>query len=499
MPRFRLKTPVQIRMPSERDSLRGSRRSPALGAAFLAAQTLSLNAISLFTTAFIVRQLGPLQYGEWAAAASLAAAHLVITNVGLRTLFVRDVARRPEDAADLLAEQLGLRLALGALAGAIAIVVCVLVGYPPVVTACMVVGCVWILLSVVGSTLGDVLQAMERFGTYSAVGVVSGLAVTTASVVAVLAGSGPIALSVAYLAQPVVSVWLLGREARRHVRLGVRWDWQSAKRLLKESRVLGASAVAAAAGDRAVQLLVPAVVGLEAFGVFSAGTIVADRLGNVPDAVATAFYPWVSRAAVEPGQSNGEPASSMLTIGLAACVPMAVVGAYLARPIARTLLPHDSQVGASVIQVTMLALPLLALSTGMSFCLQAAGRHNTAARVGIGASLFSVALSALCVTMSGTVGASWALVARPAILALALAPVFHATFPGALRRLPLFRILISSAGLAALCHLTRDRHVVIAVGSSLASVGVYAAGLMAMRVFSVSDVFRLLSRTGDQR
>src|SRR4029450_3999996 len=77
---------------------------------------LRLNALGLFATAYIIRRLGPLQYGEWATAAALASAHLVVTNAGLRTIFVRDLARLPERAADLLAVQLALRIALGLLA-----------------------------------------------------------------------------------------------------------------------------------------------------------------------------------------------------------------------------------------------------------------------------------------------------------------------------------------------------------------------------------------------
>ena len=485
-------------MTSVRDSPVGPRRSPALGAAFLAAQTLSLNAISLLSTAFIVRKLGSLRYGEWATAAALAAAHQVITNIGLRTLFVREVARRPAAAGELLTQQLGLRLGLGVLACASAMTVCLLVGYPPVVLTCMAVGCVGILLSVVGTTLGDVLQALERFGAYSIVGVVSGLAVTAASVVAVLAGGGAVALTIAYLTQPLVSACLLWSQARWHVHLVSRWNWASAKRQLIEARFLGANSVASAAADNAVGLLVPAIVGLERFGVFSAGTIVADRLRTIPDAVGTAFYPSVSRSAAQSREAGERSVVSMLTIGIAACAPMAIAGVYVARPIAAILLPHDVLAGQMVIQVTVLALPLTALAIAMLYSLQAAGHYDTAARLGIGASLVSVVTSAACVVTAGTTGASWAFVAKPAILAVALIPAFHKVFPRALARPPWVRILIASSALAAICHLARNRNIVGAMAYSAAGFGVYGAGLLAMRVFSVSDLFGLLSRT-DQR
>jgi O-antigen/teichoic acid export membrane protein len=470
------------------------RSGPALGAAFLAAQTLSLNAISLLTTAFIVRRLGSLHYGEWVTASSLASTHLVITNVGLRTLFVREIARRPGDAADLLANQLGLRLALGVVAAASAFTVCLLLGYPPIVMACMAVGALWIVLSVIGSTLGDLLQARERFGAYSAAGLAAGFAVTAASVVAVAAGSGPLGLTFAYLAQPIVSVSLLWREVSRQVPVQARWNWSEARKLLRNARVLGASSVATAAGDRAVLLLVPALVGLESFGVFSAGTIIADRLGAIPDAVATAFYPRVARAAVESSAAVEESTAAMLTVGMAACLPMAIASVYLAGPIAAILLPHDAVAGASVIRITVLGLPLLALATAMSYGLQAAGRHDTAARLGIGASMTTVVVSAVAVAMAGTGGASWALVARPAILAVALAHAFHGTFPGTLRRLPWLRMCVAAAALAATCQLIRHVEFLETLAAVIAGLAAYVAVLLVFRVFAISDLTGLVSR-----
>src|SRR4029453_1889088 len=117
----------------------------AVGGAFIAAQCLALNAVGLFTTAYIIRCLGPLQYGQWATAAALVSAHLLITNAGLRTIFVRDVARRPERARELLAVQLALRITLAGIAAACAMAVATLLGYPAVVIACTAVGCVSML------------------------------------------------------------------------------------------------------------------------------------------------------------------------------------------------------------------------------------------------------------------------------------------------------------------------------------------------------------------
>jgi O-antigen/teichoic acid export membrane protein len=472
----------------------GAGRHPVWGGVWLTAQFLALNAIGLFSTAYIIRGLGAEQYGQWATAAALASAHQLVTNVGLRPIFVRNIARHPERADDLLAEQLGMRMVLGALAAVFAMIVCVLLRYPPVVLACMAIGCVWIMLSVISSTLGDVLQALEKFGSYAAIALISGLAVTAVSVVAVYQGCGPIGLTVAYLATPAVNVWLQWRIARRHVRVRVRWRPARMRALLRESRVVGASQVAAAVRDRAEPLLVPRIAGLEAFGIFSAGTIVADRLGNVPDAICTAFYPRISRAA----EGRSSPAlertvTSMLTIGLAASVPLAVVGAYLAQSISEILLPTSSETCRRVIEISVWTVPLLAMSLGMSFSLQAAGHHDLVARFGLRATVISAALSIALIASAGITGATWSLLARPGIVAVTLLPSFRRTFPSALAHVPFARIFLSAAALASIWLLADRDHIWPAVASAVVGMGAYGAALLACRVFPLSAVARLFS------
>src|SRR5204862_136625 len=98
--------------------------------------------------------------------------------------------------------------------------------------------------------------------------------------------------------------------------------------------------------DRAEQLIIPAVLGLKNLGLFSAGTIVADRLGYVPDAVGTAFYPLVSRAAASDARSAPiDAARHMLTLGLAACVPTAGLTVYLGALLAMRVFSVSDVVG----------------------------------------------------------------------------------------------------------------------------------------------------------
>src|ERR1044071_9217231 len=98
-------------------------------AVFIIGQSLFLNVLSIPATAYIVHRLGPFGYGQWAIAASLVAASGVLSNFGLRTLFSRDVAQNPANAAKGLAHQLGLRAFLTMGAFLLALGFCLAMGY----------------------------------------------------------------------------------------------------------------------------------------------------------------------------------------------------------------------------------------------------------------------------------------------------------------------------------------------------------------------------------
>src|SRR4051794_8718731 len=92
-----------------------------VNAVWVIAQQMLVNVIGVPAAAYIIRSLGPLQYGQWATAISLVAAAQAFCRLGLSTLFVRSIAQEPENAREALADQLGLRGLLGSLAGLSAI------------------------------------------------------------------------------------------------------------------------------------------------------------------------------------------------------------------------------------------------------------------------------------------------------------------------------------------------------------------------------------------
>lgn len=404
-------------------------KASVLGAGYLAVLPLVLNAVSLFTTAYIIQRLGPHQYGQWAVAASLTASSAFLSNLGLRPVFVRRLAENPARAADLLGEQLGARLMLGGLAAMVAIGAAAALQYGRPVVVCTAIAGVGLTLSVVWTALGDVLQAAGLFGRLAVAQFVSGLVLTVASVSAVSLGAGPIGVAGAYGIGPVVTLVLLAWVVRRHgIAIRPLWSLKGAWTLLNESRHLGFQQFIVTMRDRADELLVPKLVGIAQFGYFSAGVMPADRAAMVPDGIATSFYPAIASAR---GEDRDAAARTMMLLTVAATIPVAVGLAVCAPIIAAVLFPNDASFCRMVMQISAASIPIAGCARCLTAGLQAAGRDAAAARAGVLATVVGAAVSLMLISHWGLIGAAVSWVTRSVIQTVLLVPPFARAFPGA--------------------------------------------------------------------
>jgi O-antigen/teichoic acid export membrane protein len=404
-------------------------RKTLVGAACLSLQPLALNALGVPAMAYIIRQLGPVGYGQWAMATALLAVSAALTNLGLRGAFVRAVAASPDSAPVALAEQLGLRLLLAALSACAVVGACKLFGYPAVVLQCAAVGAVGLALTTFASTLADLLQSLQRVKTLAAVNLAAGVALTGASVLAVFSGGGPVAVAAAYLIGPLVSAAVMATVVhRRCCPIAVRWDLPRFRRLLVSSRFFAAQQLLAVGGAQAEALLLPRWVGMQQFGFFTAGTLLASRLTVLSDGLCTAAYPAMAAARTRDPRRGASLVGWCVFVAAAGGVLVAVCGMLVAEPLGRLLFPVEPALFAAVVRVTIWSLPLFAVESVMGYALNAAGADEAQARVSAPAAVASLVISVSLVTSLGVTGACWSMLLRPAVRAAFLAPIFIRTF-----------------------------------------------------------------------
>ena len=471
--------------------------STFFGTLSLIAQPIILNVLSIPATAYIIRGLGASGYGQWTVGTSLVAATAFLTNLGLRTLFVRDIAQNPDQAAVMLAEQLGLRSVLSVVAGGLALLLCKCLHYPPIIVWCVALAAAGLVLSTLVGALNDVLQGLQLLHVLATTSMVSGLAVTVFSVLAIWYGVGPVGLSLAYLTGPAINLLVLLVYARRLFPVRVRWSPPRYLALLRDVRSMGAQVFFSSVQDRIQQLLVPRLVGITPFGYFSAGLIPANRLLVVPGGLMMYFYSAIASQYGENKEAATKQVTRFIVLSLVACMPLALLIAFMAHSVALVLFPKHPSVCQYVIQTTIWSLPIAAVQYPLVCALQASGRHSEAARSQMGATILSSILSFLLVSRLGIPGACWSWLLGNLFSLIFVVPLFARSFPSVLSDIPFGRILMSTAMMALLLVLFKGSHqhpLLVIVEATVSGLAVYISALLLLRVVIASDITRSLAR-----
>ena len=474
------------------------RNTRHLSTLLLIIQPLFLNAVSIPATGFIIRSLGAQAYGQWAIATSVVGITSVLSSLGLRPIFLRAISQQPASASDELADQLGLRslLAVGSVISAL--LLCLCLRYPIVVLECVAITAVGLILSVLAGTLVDVLHGYQRFRTYTAINFASGLVVTIITVLSVWKGHGPVTLSLAYLSGPFTSLLLCSCAVHLGCcRVRVRWNFMRFSLLLSESRTLGAHQVLVTLRERAEQLLVPKLASIAAFGYFSVGSMLADRLMVAPEGLIDAYFPAISSAARISKQKATEQVAELIRTSLVVCLPIAVLITFLAQPIGQLVFPKSPAVCIFIMRVTIWYVPFMGLALALSLSLQAAGKHVESAQAGVRATICCLIVSLLLVSRFGVYGACFSMLFRPVAAALLVFPSFRREFPTVGPLVPFWRIVFCASGMAASLWVSTwlSMPILYSLTSGFVlSLGTYIGILLLLRIICPSQYLTLLGR-----
>ena len=205
-------------MTEERPSLQGldglrrlwkSSRRSLIGASAVVAQPLLLNAVS--DSGDLLHHLFPWPLSSAASGRSrlsLLAATSVLVGLGTRLAFVRSISTRSEPGCNALRRAIDSARCSALWRAPCRCLPVFALGYPTVVlraTLLLVFGGVF---SAITGVVSDLLTALERLPSMSAVTAVGGLVLTCSSVIAIWLGAGPVGLGMSYIIGPILTAML---------------------------------------------------------------------------------------------------------------------------------------------------------------------------------------------------------------------------------------------------------------------------------------------------
>lgn len=247
---------------------------------------------ALGVTVWLVRYLGPADFGLLSYAISVGMIVEVIAGLGFAVLVVRDLVASPEDEVDLLGTALVLRFMAGLVFGGAAVAFVWFIDGDPRAVAVVAVVVSVVPLRALG-TFDQAFQARMQ-SRLSVTARLSAFGIATLTkVVLLIVGAPLIAFAVAVALEAVAAaiafVVLYTRSGGAPRRLRLQW-WR-ARSLLREAWPLALASGAAMVALRIDQVMLRQMTSDTELGVYAAAARLSEVWYFVPVALATALFP----------------------------------------------------------------------------------------------------------------------------------------------------------------------------------------------------------------
>jgi O-antigen/teichoic acid export membrane protein len=254
--------------------------------------------LNLLAVPFMIRHLGPVDYGYYITVASIvflvgAVTEAGLTNLGVRHWAAGDVA----DRRDMVRNLIGLRLALTLAGLLLATGIAALAGAPRVVVLGTFVYGMGLLVSMIAYTYAVPLSASLRLGTTSALDFLRQALLAVGTIVLVILGASLLPFFALWVVVSAVAVVATAAFVRGEISIRPAFDAAKWLEFLKASI---AYSIAAAVGLIYFRVAVVSISALSTdleAGYYAAPFRIIETAANLPWMFVTSVFPILARAA----------------------------------------------------------------------------------------------------------------------------------------------------------------------------------------------------------
>jgi O-antigen/teichoic acid export membrane protein len=450
----------------------------AKNSVWLVIQPLALNLISLFAIGYIIRVLGKVDYGKFVFAFSLVAMFAPLSNMGLRAITVREVARDREQAREFTRKMLTARTLLSLVTMVLLAASVNALGYDRTTVLVVYWAATTLLTQAISSTLQDVFQAHENMAYVAYSSFIGGFTLTLLSVPVLFFGMGVVGLTVVYALGNLITAAIAWRYASKLVG----WprpelDWDFIKRNLLQAAPFFYPTIILVAGSKASTFVLSQWGGDAAVGSFGAANTLVDKLTIISDGICTAMYPSLVILYKESVEEAGDLFRRFFEFLVLIGLPIAVGATLLAEPLIALICGPDFASAAPVLRILSWALLASYLGSILGWTLGAIHLEKKAAIVYLVTGPIFVIANLLLVPLRAEQGAAWAnlgaSIASFAFLAYFVKTLFVREIIAWDR---LVRIVLANALMGVAVY--PARHLTLAIPIAIGIASYVAAGLL---------------------
>lgn len=290
--------------------------------------------IAFFTTIYVIRYLGPENYGTLSYAVSFVSLFGFIASFGIDQIILRELISRPDDEGKILGSGIFIKLIGGSIATAAAFISAVIINSSQIEL---------ILVAIISLTLfgaaGQIIihsyQAKVQSKYPSIINVLVSVILAAAKLLVIFFDKGIIFFALILLLESLLYIIFYFVSYQYHFKLLAKWtiDKETVKNLLRTSWPLMLSTLSIAIYYRIDQVMLKHMIGTTAVGIYDAAVRLADVWYIIPIAIIGGLFPAIINAkntSVEIFRKRLHLCALLLTVlNLAIILPTNLLAPYL--------------------------------------------------------------------------------------------------------------------------------------------------------------------------
>jgi len=453
---------------------------------FLNVATVVTRGLSFITSMVIARYLGESGFGRYTFALCFAGMFVILTDLGLGYLTVREVARDNSLAGRYLGHNLVIRTAFGAITFALIFIAVAVMDYPPEVETAVHILAFFTIMKCVGSSFGAILMAFERMGLVALLDVIISALILGGILGGIYLKFDLISLIRVYPAAVMVYICLsFILVVRTCARPEYAFDFSFAWNLIRSSFPFALTSIFLIVMTNIDTVMLKTMKGDIPAGYYGVTRALISALVFIPANFTTVLYPVFSRCYQSSKDSLIKYYEQSFRLLLIMALPIAVGGTIVADRIIVLFYGQAYSPATPSLQIMIWALAIQYVSAVTGILMLAVNRQKSVTWLSFAAMALNIVLNAILIPRYSSVGASIATLAAYALIFILILNIISRH----IHRLSLWQVvprpLLAALLMGVFAWALKDANVFLTIALSAAF---YLAMLCALRVIRRSDM-----------
>lgn len=445
--------------------------------------------LAFIITIFIARHLLEADFGKYSFAFAFTSFFAIFSDLGLHVLTIREVARCGDRAHLYLGNVSLMKAALSCVAFILLAIIVSLTGFPPDITYAVYIVGAYVILNSFNQLFFSFFRAFEKMEYESIVRILEKIIIFAGVLMLVVGGYGLIPIVGMYLLANIVAFVVAGTILLKKIAVPrFSMDYAFMKDALREALPFGITAIFVTIYFQIDTVMLSFMQGDAVVGWYNAAYQLIFGLMFIPGAFVGAIFPVMSRFHTSSPSSLWRLFRGAFKYLFISSLPIVIIGFLYAPEIISLLFGSAYEQSAVALQVLILVIPVIFLTSLLGPTLQAINWQRTVTSLTGVSALFNVGLNMIMIPLYSYVGASMA-----TVLTEILGLIFLLYFLGRNTSItslvhPLFQTLVAGLGFFLFLYVIDMVLSVHWILLSVVGILIYGSFLWAMNALSGEDV-----------